>query len=1082
LKRSRKIVVCALGVLLSVGVMSWLRPEAQAEGGFTRFPQQSSSRLSATAAVRPFATITVNSTSTAIANDGQCTLIEAISAANTDTPSGGAAGECSAGNGTDTILLQAGATYAFTAAHNFEFGPNALPIIQSNITIQGNGALLLRGSGAPKFRFFYVAGSSVGGLPTGSLTLRDLTLQGGLAKGGDSHRGGGGAGMGGAIFNHGVVTLERVTLTSNTAQGGSTGVAGLGFGGGGIGGDANNNNGGGFGGMVTGTGGNGGNGGSGPTRPGGGGGGFRAGDDGANAVGNNGGNGGNGGGQGQMGGNGAGGAGYGGMRGDGGGGGYGGNGFNDSSGSGGGSYGSGGSSISTGSGGGGGGVGGGGGFCGSSGGGGGGGGFGGGGGGGTAAGDGGFGGGGGAGSLRGLFGFAGGNGGTGGSGGGGGLGGAIFNHLGTLTLINCTLTNNTAQGGNGSGVVVNDINLNGGSGGSGFGAGLFNLNGIVTLANSTLAANTVVAGLGSPGSGTGNAGSPGTANGGAVYNLAFGNTFTGGATTAAVTIHNSILATTNGGNDLVNDKRDGSQSNTATIDYGGRNIVMTKEALSGTTFTGTLYSMADPQLGGLITLGSKPAVLPITMTSPAFNTAVCDPQVNTDELGTVRPQGAGCDIGAYEFPISTPSTPVVTISDPFGCTGPGKVLTVTVVATNLAVVPQAVAFTVTLPTGLAGLPGTGTSTVGSAPTVNATNVSFAATLAAGQSVTVTYQVQIGDISSGATLCINTATTFNGIAGPSVQACATINCPAAGPGALFPITSEVSGQKAGSVLVYNLYSSSVAAPNTQNTRVSLTNIHPTQRIAVHLFFVDGATCSIADSLICLTPNQTASFLSSDIDPGTTGYIVAVASDLLTGCPVNFNFLLGDEYVKLSSGHAANLAAESFTALAGGLPRCDANSPTAVLNFDGVSYNRAPRALAASNIPSRADGNDTLLVLNRLGGNLATGAATLSNLFGIFYDDAEQPFSFSFSPGLCQFRSSLSNSFPRTVPRLEQIIPAGRSGWAKFYSLNDQGLLGAQINFNPNAGTAAGAFNQGHNLHKLTLTSSAVLTIPIFPPNC
>jgi len=41
--------------------------------------------------------------------------------------------------------------------------------------------------------------------------------------------------------------------------------------------------------------------------------------------------------------------------------------------------------------------------------------------------------------------------------------------------------------------------------------------------------------------------------------------------------------------------------------------------------------------------------------------------------------------------------------------------------------------------------------------------------------------------------------------------------------------------------------------------------------VHLFFVDGATCSIADSLVCLTPNQTASFLASDIDPGTTGYI-------------------------------------------------------------------------------------------------------------------------------------------------------------------------------------------------------------------
>jgi hypothetical protein len=78
--------------------------------------------------------------------------------------------------------------------------------------------------------------------------------------------------------------------------------------------------------------------------------------------------------------------------------------------------------------------------------------------------------------------------------------------------------------------------------------------------------------------------------------------------------------------------------------------------------------------------------------------------------------------------------------------------------------------------------------------------------------------------------------------------------------------------------------------------------------------------------------------------------------------------------------------------------------------------------------------------------------------------------------------LSNNFPRTAPRLEQFIPTGRSGWAKFYSLSDIGLLGAQLNYNASAGAAANAFNQGHNLHKLTLTTAASLTIPIFPPNC
>jgi CSLREA domain-containing protein/uncharacterized repeat protein (TIGR01451 family) len=51
-------------------------------------------------------TITVNSTADVVANDGQCTLREAIVAANTNTSSGAMAGECAAGSpGLDTIAF-----------------------------------------------------------------------------------------------------------------------------------------------------------------------------------------------------------------------------------------------------------------------------------------------------------------------------------------------------------------------------------------------------------------------------------------------------------------------------------------------------------------------------------------------------------------------------------------------------------------------------------------------------------------------------------------------------------------------------------------------------------------------------------------------------------------------------------------------------------------------------------------------------------------------------------------------------------------------------------------------------------------
>src|ERR1043166_3189776 len=97
----------------------------------------------------PTSTITVNSTSPVIANDGFCTLPEAIIAANTNTASGSMAGECPAGStGTDTIL-QTGATYTLVAPHNSSYGFNGLPQITSNITIQGNGAIIERNPNAP---------------------------------------------------------------------------------------------------------------------------------------------------------------------------------------------------------------------------------------------------------------------------------------------------------------------------------------------------------------------------------------------------------------------------------------------------------------------------------------------------------------------------------------------------------------------------------------------------------------------------------------------------------------------------------------------------------------------------------------------------------------------------------------------------------------------------------------------------------------------------------------------------------------------------------------------------------------------
>jgi hypothetical protein len=302
--------------------------------------------------------------------------------------------------------------------------------------------------------------------------------------------------------------------------------------------------------------------------------------------------------------------------------------------------------------------------------------------------------------------------------------------------------------------------------------------------------------------------------------------------------------------------------------------------------------------------------------------------------------------------------------------------------------------------------------------------------------------------------------------------------AADPGLSYPADSQISDQKAGSVLIYNIYTSSPTNPAVENSQINVTNTSSARAAFIHLFFIDGSSCSPADSIMCLTPNQTASFRASDFDPGTMGYLVAIAVDA-NGWPANHNFLIGDVYVKFAAGHAASLGAEAIAVRE--LPTYDATASTATLSFNGVQYNRLPMVVAASSIPSRVDGNDTMLILNRVSGNLAIGADAIGALFGILYNDAENAYSFQLNTSQCQLKFSLSNNQPRTTPRFTNVIPTGRTGWAKIWSTASAPLLGATINFNQSAAGSANAFSQGHNFHKLTFTTSNI-SIPVFPPNC
>lgn len=92
------------------------------------------------------------------------------------------------------------------AVDNFAYGPTGLPVIESEITIQGNGSTIQRDSSAPPFRILAVNSS-------GNLTLQQTTITGGHIPGEAVyyiHNNGGG------IANYsGMLTLTDSTVSGN---------------------------------------------------------------------------------------------------------------------------------------------------------------------------------------------------------------------------------------------------------------------------------------------------------------------------------------------------------------------------------------------------------------------------------------------------------------------------------------------------------------------------------------------------------------------------------------------------------------------------------------------------------------------------------------------------------------------------------------------------------------------------------------------------------------------------------------------------------------------------------------------------
>ena len=708
------LVSSGYSALVLPGIESPLRYDrvgtSEIAGGSSNLFLQLTTLRKSTVYAAPGNTITVTTTAQGIADDGLCSLQEAIYSANLDFGVAPSSFHpivtfdtgCAPGSGDDTIALEAGKEYKMTAPLNDPYnpvGPTANPIVLSNMTIEANGARLVRENpngdftGYPNFRAFVVAKRDfadpdndlgVQGAGTGSLLIRNAHIKGFTAKGGDGRAGGGGGmGAGGAVYvKDARLSIENSTFERNGAGGGRGSVRNgrPGGGGGGMGGD---------GGYAQGTishnlGGSGA------------GGGGARGDGAANGFlletcspnpcwfdmngGGGGGtlrNGGNSDGYGQGRGFrcGGGGAGFGndGSSGEcpGGGGGGGepdvvnvvdpdGDGGNGNYGGGGGGGGS--RETST--------------FF--DGGGGGNGGFGGGGGAGgqkedggarAEGGRGGFGGGGGAGGdgTGGIFGYFGGDGTEQYGGGGAGLGGAVFSHGGTVTVWNSTFTGNYAVRGTATSAVVGGDPA---ENGSDAGGAIFTLDGKLELYNSTIARNETTGDLG----------------GIVVLNVfdQFGFPLPPTPSPATLIVKNTIIANNGATADGVvytNTNGEVFAGGFSVSKTGSNNLITDNYSDTDNAFPGVTVT-ADPQLSAvaLNTPGLTPT-MEIASTSPAVNAGadLMSEGIVTDQRGVYRRPGA-YDIGAYE--ILDNAVPVATGPNPAPSTNEDTAVAVGLSATD----------------------------------------------------------------------------------------------------------------------------------------------------------------------------------------------------------------------------------------------------------------------------------------------------------------------------------------------------------------------------------------------------------------
>jgi hypothetical protein len=275
-------------------------------------------------------------------------------------------------------------------------------------------------------------------------------------------------------------------------------------------------------------------------------------------------------------------------------------------------------------------------------------------------------------------------------------------------------------------------------------------------------------------------------------------------------------------------------------------------------------------------------------------------------------------------------------------------------------------------------------------------------------------------------------------------------------------------KAGSSLIFARFASGMHG----DSRLYITNTHPTQKARIRVFFTGLAdSTAVNETIISLFPNQTTELNPNDLAPHQKGWVMATAIDNRY-LPLNFNFLIGSARVKDQNGNSFGYNALAIAKnSAGALPRNE-DLQTATITFDDENYDRLPSSMAVAGLPSQVD-NTTMLGYARPPASLLDPVNTRGAVLSTVVDDLLAQASATI--GAIEVRLGQVRGGNVTAPPITSTILKGRRGWMKlapgspiFAWMN--GAPNAPFITQPDSSDWTGGIGGGVTLHSLTLTDS------------